>query len=75
MAHSVFHACTKHVEIDYHFFREQVAAKRFQMAFISNMDQLADALTKPGGVRPQSPPRQDTTVPEEPTSALVQPPR
>ena len=28
-----------------------------------------------GGVRPPSPPRHDTTAPEEPTPARVQPPR
>ena len=28
-----------------------------------------------GGVRPPSPPRYDTTAPEEPTPARVQPPR
>ena len=28
-----------------------------------------------GGVRPSSPPRHDTTAPEEPTPARVQPPR
>ena len=32
-------------------------------------------VTFTGGVRPQSPPRHDTTAPKEPTPARVQPPR
>jgi histone deacetylase 1/2 len=43
----VFHARTKHIEIDYHFVREQVAKKALEIRHISTHDQLADVLTKP----------------------------
>ena len=43
----VFHARTKHIEVDYHFVRERVAQKLLQIKFISSNDQLADIFTKP----------------------------
>ena len=42
-----FHARTKHIEIDFHFVRDQVYNKELIVQFISSKDQLADALTKP----------------------------
>lgn len=42
----VFHARTKHIEIDYHFVREKVANKQLAVRFISSKDQLADLFTK-----------------------------
>jgi hypothetical protein len=42
----VFHARTKHVEVDYHFIREKVTNKDIQLHHISTEDQLADLLTK-----------------------------
>jgi hypothetical protein len=42
----VFHACTKHIEVDYHFVRERVARKQFDIRFISTSDQVADGFMK-----------------------------
>ena len=45
-ANPVNHARTKHISVDYHFVREQVANKKLEVRFISSKDQLADTLTK-----------------------------
>ena len=42
----MFHARTKHIEIDYHFVRERVADKLLDIKFISSKDQIADDFTK-----------------------------
>lgn len=42
----VFHARTKHIELDYHFVRERVALGSHQVHFIPSVDQPADVLTK-----------------------------
>ena len=46
-ANPILHARTKHVEIDFHFVRERVAAKSLVVRFIPSNEQLADCLTKP----------------------------
>ncbi|KAK1412849.1 hypothetical protein QVD17_34395 [Tagetes erecta] len=45
-ANHVFHARTKHVEIDFHFVREKVAQGKLAVQFISTQDQIADVFTK-----------------------------
>ena len=46
-ANLVFHARTKHIEIDFHFVRERVAQKLLEICFINSADQLADGFIKP----------------------------
>jgi hypothetical protein len=48
----VFHAPTKHIEIDFHFVREQVATKQLDIRFIHSGDQIADGFTKALPERP-----------------------
>ena len=43
----VFHACTKQIEIDFHFVRAMVAVKFVTIWFLSRKDQLANIFTKP----------------------------
>jgi hypothetical protein len=42
----VFHARSKHIEVDYYFVREQVTRKQLNIRFISTKDQLEDGFTK-----------------------------
>lgn len=43
----VFHARTKHIELDYHFIREKVLQKLVFVHHVLSMDQYADIFTKP----------------------------
>ena len=42
----IFHARTKHVEIDYHYIREKVLSKAVSVHFISTQAQIANICTK-----------------------------
>lgn len=45
-ANTVFHAHTKHIEIDAHFIREKVAAKVVEVRYIPTTEQVDDILSK-----------------------------
>jgi hypothetical protein len=42
----VFHARTKHLEVDYHYVRDKVVRKELEVCYISTTDQVADIFTK-----------------------------
>lgn len=43
----MFHVCTKHIEIDFHFIRDMVTRKIIQVQFVSTKDHLAEIFIKP----------------------------
>ena len=42
----VFHKRTKHIEVDCHFIRENIASGCMTISFVNSNDQLADIFTK-----------------------------
>jgi len=42
----VFHEHTKHIEVDYHYIRQQVQAKLIQPQYVRSHDKLVDVITK-----------------------------
>jgi len=42
----VFHARTKHIEVDIHFIREKVTNRDIQLRYLSTIEQVADIFTK-----------------------------
>lgn len=45
--HPIFYHRTKHIDIDVHFFREQVARGLTNLKHVSRYDQVANSFTKP----------------------------
>jgi hypothetical protein len=43
----VDHKASKHIDIRHHFIREKVAENKVVLEYVSTLDQIADALTKP----------------------------
>ena len=42
----MFHARTKHIEVDYHFVKERVSKKLLEIYYVPTDDQVADGFTK-----------------------------
>jgi hypothetical protein len=42
----IFHARTKHIEVDFHFVREKLAMRALEVCAIASGDQVVDIFTK-----------------------------
>lgn len=42
----IFHARTKHIEVDYHYIRDCISTKEIEVHHLSTVDQVADIFTK-----------------------------
>ncbi|MCO5582140.1 hypothetical protein L7F22_036030 [Adiantum nelumboides] len=42
----VFHACTKHIEVHYHYVRERLSTGEINLAYVPTQNNLADLFTK-----------------------------
>ena len=50
LAHNpIYHARTKHVELQYHFVREKIESNEIELIFCNTKDNVADIFTKPLG--------------------------
>ena len=45
--HPVTHGRSKHIEIKFHFLRDQVSKEKLELEFCRSEDHVADILTKP----------------------------
>ncbi|MCO5595614.1 hypothetical protein L7F22_049659 [Adiantum nelumboides] len=43
---AVFHVCTKHIEVHYHYARERLSAGEVSLAYVPTEDNFADLFTK-----------------------------
>ena len=43
----VYHARTKHIDVQYHFIRNKVESKEIELRYLPTKEMIADALTKP----------------------------
>ena len=44
--HPKFHACTKHIDINYHFLQDLISIGKIDMVYVNTHDNLADLFTK-----------------------------
>ncbi|MCO5551871.1 hypothetical protein L7F22_005377 [Adiantum nelumboides] len=42
----IFHACTKHIQVHYHYVRERLSAGEISLAYVPTQDNLVDLFTK-----------------------------